>query len=305
MKTAWRTFEDATSGLKVEAQVFHPLADTPDVVLFCPGFPGMGATRFEQRHAATLVHEGYAVVVLRHAGTKLDGPAAPAMINNAMRLAQARRRGEALLGGAPSTIETWLMEPYVALKALDAEYTKIHVIGNSFGAVAALWSMTEDDAPLAKLRTLLLQAGAQGVADSTPESIMRVWLPAFIDAPQVTDKVALEPGIQVSKTMHHVYENLPRRVMEKIPANIPMTYLVVRNDEILTPRDSERFREAIGGRGDIVMDEIDRAHPAHGLLAHDMPDYPTEYILDILQARDPKGGLGAVPPFYNPGSLKE
>lgn len=293
MKTTWQTFS-IPDGRRVEAQVFEPLGDVRECILFCPGFPGLGATLFEQRHAATLVHEGYAVVVLRHAGIRLDGPTAPQMVNNAQRLMLARRKGEALIGGTPATMDTWLMEPYVALQTLAEKYAHIHVIGNSFGALSALWSLTEEGAALAPIKSILLQAGAQGIADNTPLSIMRIWLPQFIEMPRITEKVSLESGLAVSATLKYAYEQLPARVASRLPSSIPITYLVVQNDEILTLADTERFKAAIGGRGEIVIDSIDRAHPTHGLMAHDMPDYPTEYFLDILQARDAKGGLGSI-----------
>lgn len=297
MKTSWQTFTDE-EGRKVEAQVFSPEVDTPDCILFCPGFPGAGATLFEQRHAATLVHEGYTLVVLRHAGTRLDGPTAPQMINNAHRLMLARRKGEKLIGGdEPATMDTWLMEPHVAFKRLSEKFLNIHVIGNSFGAVSALWSLTEGDLAMNHVKSLLLMAGAQGVVENTPASIMRIWLPQFIELPRVTEKVALEPGVQVAATLKYAYEQMPARVKAHLPDTIPLSYLVVKNDEILTMYDTEQFKAAIGGRGTIVIDEIDRAHPNHALLAHDMPDYPTEYILDILQASEPKGGLGSVPSY--------
>ncbi|MBU6235664.1 MAG: hypothetical protein KGQ41_07445 [Alphaproteobacteria bacterium] len=297
MRISWRTFQ-GNDGRKVEAQVFAPNSDvTPtDCILFCPGFPGAGATLFEQRHAATIVHEGYTLVVLRHAGTKLDGPAAPSMINNAHRLMMARRNGEKIIGGVPATMDTWLMEPYVALHSLAEEYGHIHVIGNSFGAVAALWSLTEDKVPSAQVRSLLLMAGAQGVADMTPQTIMRIWLPQYIEMARVTDKVVLEPSIQVAATLKYAYEQLPARVKAKLFEDIYLSYLVVKNDEILSGFDTDRFKEAIGGRGDVFLDTIDHAHPAHGFMAHDMPDYPTEYILDILQGRAIQDGLEPVSP---------
>ena len=290
MKITWRKFQ-IDDGRFVEAQVFSPEVDAGDCILFCPGFPGAGATLFEQRHAATIVYEGYTLVVLRHAGTRFEGPSGPSMINNAHRLMVARRQGEKMIGGMPATMDTWLMEPYVAFQNLAKEFAHIHVIGNSFGALAALWSLTEEHVPIAQLRTLLLMAGAQGIVDKTPASIMRIWLPQYIEMPRVTDKVVLEPAAQVAATLRYAYEQMPARVKAKLDEDVYLSYLVVKNDEILSLYDTERFRESIGGRGNIVIDEIDHAHPNHGLMAHDMPDYPTEYILDILQARDPTTGL--------------
>ena len=152
MKLSWHRFDGA------EAQVFEPYAGSGKVILFCPGFPGMGGTVFEQRHAAALVEEGYAVYVIKHKGTKLSGALAPVLVNNAARLAQGRRIGETHIGGGSATIMEWMTEPLRALRVLHTAYDSIHVIGNSFGALSSLWSMTEKDAPASKVKSLLLYA---------------------------------------------------------------------------------------------------------------------------------------------------
>ncbi|MCB1538235.1 MAG: hypothetical protein H6865_07935 [Rhodospirillales bacterium] len=297
MRVSWQTLEH--DGLSVEAQIFSPAVDTSEVVLLCPGFPGAGASRFEQRHAATIVHEGYALAVLRHAGTRFDSPTAPFMINNAHRLMVARQKNQTLLGDAPGTIEGWLREPLPALHALSERYSRIHVIGNSFGALSALWSLTTPSAPLNRVATLILLAGAQGISDGTPLDIMRIWQPQFMMLPTVTDKVSLESPARAYQTLADVYAQLPERVKASLPEHIPLRYLVVQNDEILRPSDTERFQAAIGGRGEVVLDTIDHARPAHELMAHDMPDYPTEYIIDLLQKISPGGGLASVPPGWD------
>ena len=157
MIVSWKTFE--SHGRQVEAQVWEPAQPTDKCIIFCPGFPGAGATVFEQRHAAALADAGYALVVLRHKGTRLDGPHAPAMVNNASRLSL----GGTHIGGGPATINEWLAEPLTALRVLAAEYAHIDIIGNSFGALSSLWSLTRADAPLDNVRHLVLLAGAQGV----------------------------------------------------------------------------------------------------------------------------------------------
>lgn len=280
MLVRWHNYTDE-QGRCAEAQLFSPEAPTDKVILFCPGFPGAGATLFEQRHAENLTNEGFAVVVLRHAGTRFDSPFGPFMVNNGARLKQARDKGETMIGGVPAAIDTWLIEPLVALKTLAKNYAHIHVIGNSFGALSSLWSLTSDTAPLDNVKSLLLYAGAQGTSDGSPMDIMRIWQAQFIAMPRVTEKVSLEPAPQIAATLLNVYRDLPNR-MVRIPVSVPITYLVVENDEILKPFDTQRFNDAIGGRGTIVMDSDDHAHPNAGLLAHDTPDYTTEKLLALI-----------------------
>lgn len=281
MRVHWTVFEDGDT--HVEGQIFEPELPTAKVILFCPGFPGMGAVHFEQRHAATFVQEGYAVVVLRHCGTRLDSPSAPAMVNNAARLRHARQHQQVYLGGAPSSVEYWLSEPLIALKTLTNVYEDIYVFGNSFGALSSLWSLTAPDAPLEKVRHLILVAGAQGVITDDPETdIMRIWKAEFMTAARVTDKVSFLSVDHDIETLRFVYQQLPERV-QRLPSVIAMSYIVVAQDEILKPGDAERFMAAIGGRGRIVADDLDKPYYDHGLMAHDMPDYPTERFLTLLR----------------------
>lgn len=278
MRVSWTVLK--SDGRQVEAQIFEPDNSTGNLILFCPGFPGAGATLFEQRHAASLVAAGYTLAVLRHAGTRLDTAFAPMMVNNAERLMRGRKNGDTHLGGGPSTVQDWLNEPLTALKNLATRYENIFVIGNSFGALSALWSLTED-APLAKIRHLILLAGAQGIDDGSENCIMRIWKPDYLTIPRITEKVTLNNPDDSVAMLRECYQNLPGRV-KNLPDSISLTYLVVEKDELLHLSDTEHFRAAIGGRGSIVIDDIDQPHHEQGLLAHDTPDYPTENLLDLM-----------------------
>lgn len=284
MKVEWTVFK--SDGRIVEGQVFEPDTPSRNFILFCPGFPGAGATVFEQRHAASLVEAGYTLVVLKHNGTRLQGPQAPQMINNAARLMQARVRGDTHLGGGPSTVEDWLLEPLTALKTLSDKFDDIHIIGNSFGALSSMWSLTMPDAPLDRIKTLLLMAGAQGFhGPENPMDVMRIWRPEYVSVTRITEKVTLNAPDQVVAAIRKCYQELPIR-MKGLTTDIKLKYLVVSRDELLRLSDTEEFQAAIGGRGEIFIDDIDQAYPDHNLIAHDMPDYPTEKLLDILRAGD-------------------
>ncbi|PZQ48042.1 MAG: hypothetical protein DI551_02325 [Micavibrio aeruginosavorus] len=275
MKVSWHKFDG------VEAQVFEPAGGASSVVLFCPGFPGMGGTVFEQRHAAALVEEGYAVYVIKHKGTKLSGGFAPILVNNAARLMAGRKIRETHIGGGAATITEWLEEPLVALNVLSTKYDSIHVIGNSFGALSSLWSMTCSDAPIDKIKSLLLYAGAQGM-DAGDFGIMRIWKPEYLMVSRITDKVSLNDPFDIVATLKNTYHALPDRV-KSLPEQIAITYLVVERDELLNVNDTKAFQAAIGGRGKIVMDAVDHAWPEQGLLAHDTPNYTTEDLLALIR----------------------
>lgn len=276
MKVSWQKFDG------VEAQVFEPDAGAKAAILFCPGFPGMGATIFEQRHAAAFAEEGYAVYVIKHKGIRIASGHAPVMINNGARLMEAHRNNEKHLGGGIATIEDWLSEPLRLLPLVDKAHDEIHVIGNSFGALSALWSLTEKGAAINKIKSILLYAGAQGVDDGTEDCIMRLWQPEFMMASRITDKVSLNDPFDMVATLKRTYGVLPERV-KALPDSIGITYLVVDRDELLNVGDSKAFQAAIGGRGTIVMDKIDHAWPDMGLLAHDTADYRTDDLLGLIR----------------------
>ncbi len=281
MRVHWTVFQHGDK--HVEGQIWEPDQATDKVILFCPGYPGMGAVHFEQRHASTLVQEGYAVVVLRHVGIRLDSPSAPAMVNNAARLHHGRAHKQTHLAGGPSSVRQWLNEPWIALQTLTNVYKHIIVWGSSFGAVSALWSLTTPGAPINHVRQVLLVAGAQGVLDQDPtQSIMRIWKAEYMNVPRITDKVSLLSVEDDIAALENAYKHLPARVRD-LPEDIALTAFVVKQDEIIAPSDAEKFKAAIDGRCDIVVDEIDRAYPEQGLMAHDMPDYPTENILALMK----------------------
>ncbi|PZO88141.1 MAG: hypothetical protein DI626_02450 [Micavibrio aeruginosavorus] len=276
MKVSWRIWKG------VEAQAFEPDAQTREAILFCPGFPGMGGTVFEQRHAAAFAELGYAVYVIKHKGTKLSGALAPVMVNNGARMMQARERGETHLGGGAATIDEWLTEPLEALRQLDGAYDKIHIIGNSFGALAALWSMTESGAPIGKVEHVILYAGAQGIDDGTEDGIMRLWKPEYLMVARITEKVTLNNAFDVVDGLKKMYGLLPARAAA-LPEKVKISYVVVERDELLRLSDTQKFDAAIGARGTIIMDDYDVAWPGHGYLAHDTPEYKTEDLLKVIR----------------------
>jgi len=212
-----------------------------------------------------------------------DDPATEFVLQGDGRLMKARQKGETHLGGGPSTMAAWLKEPQIVLDALRNAFARIDIIGNSFGAVAALWSLTQEDAPLDKIQSLLLYAGAQGVDTDPMQGIMRVWNPMFLAAPAIAERIEIDAPMTASMTMKDAYAHIAAKSGD-LPAHINLKYLVVTADEILKVSDSEDFRDTVmKGRGEIILNTTCRAYPAHGLLAHDTPDYPTEKLMELLQ----------------------
>jgi hypothetical protein len=169
------------------------------------------------------------------------------------------------------------------LNQLRNAFDRIDVIGNSFGAVSALWSLVQPGAPVEKIGTLFLLAGAQGVDTDPMQGIMRIWNPAFLSAPVIWEKIELDSPISINQTLREAYADIAARAAN-LPESITIKYMVVTADELLKVSDSEHFRDKImKGRGEIILNQTDRAYPAHGLLAHDTPDLTSEKLMEYLQ----------------------
>lgn len=281
MNVEWHIFDG------VEVQVFKPETPSKKAILFCPGFPGAGSTVFEQRHAGALCQHGFSVFVIHHKGTRLDNGFAPSMVNNAVRLQQAYQRGETHLGGGKADIAEWNVEPLTVLNVMANMFEDIRVIGNSYGAISALWSLTDEGAPLEKVTALLLYAGAQACVESVREqSVLRYWTDEARTMAHVTPKVEFDLSKPFASVLHDVYAKIPQRVKDRLPEHVRLTYLVVEKDEIIPRSDAENFKAAIGGRGEIVISTVDHAWPEAGLIAHDTPNYRTEDLLALIRGKN-------------------
>lgn len=267
----------------VETQVFTPDDPARECILFCPGFPGLGGAMFEQRHAAALVDAGYDAHVIHHKGTRTTSALAPFGINNASRLQSAWENGETHLGGGAATADELFIEPLIVLKSIAGHYDSIHIIGNSFGALTSLWSLTDPNAPVNKVRTLILLAGAQGVDDGSDTCVMRIWKPEFMDMPRIADQIEVLNTPVAIAALKKLYNALPERVVKGLPAHIALTYIVMEHDEILRPSDTDAFRAAIGGRGDVILDKDERGYPAYLLGAHETPNLRTHTFLRLIR----------------------
>lgn len=282
----WKRFKSGNQ--TVDARVIHPHSESGDLILFCPGFPGGGATIYEQAHADQVVVHNYTQIVLRHNGTILDGPKSDFMLNNIQYPKATTHHHDGWIGGKPSSIAGWLIEPQTVLEEVGFSYSNIYVLAHSFGAVALLNSLANlhenGSHILDKVQAVALLAPALGVLEGKEEeNIMRIWHEDFLTSSAVLEKVALEddpPSIQMA--MKNIYRFLPQRVAS-LPGHIRFNLLHVARDEYIREEDVRGFAAACK-RGDVVIDTIDHPHKAHGGIdAHDMPDYPTEMLLQLIE----------------------
>ncbi len=213
----WKHF--TSKGRKAQGRLIHAPQESGDLIIFCPGFPGGGATLFEQRFADRLRVEEYSLLALRHNGTRLDSETADFMLNRRQFPKAVPFHDGQLIGGGTSSLAEWLTEPQTALESIGAEYTGITVIGHSFGAVTALNSLANlneaGHSILERVRKCIFLAPAVGVLREHDDDVMdTLWNANFIASDMVTERVALNSPAEILQDLRCVYETLASRAAQ-------------------------------------------------------------------------------------------
>lgn len=288
MRDAWAEWKRFKSDNQtVDGRVIHPPTESGDLILFCPGFPGGGATLYEQTHADQICAEEYTQIVLRHNGTILDGPHSDVILNSAQYPKATTHHHDGWIGGRPASLAEWLVEPQVVLQDIGFSYSNIYIFGHSFGAVALLNSLANlhegGHHILERIRACALLAPALGTLQGRDEeNIMRIWHEDFLTSSVVRERIGLKDdpaSFQIG--IKNVYSFLPQRVAA-LPWSIRLNFLHVAKDEYIRESDVRSFAESCR-RGEVIIDTIDHLHKGRrSVEAHDMPDYPTELLLRLI-----------------------
>jgi hypothetical protein len=283
----WKKFHTAEHS--VEGRMIRPEHESGDLVLFCPGFPGGGATIYEQRHSETITKENFSQIIIRHNGTILNGEYSDAMLNKRQfPNVLPHHREHNYLGAKLPTIEDWLLEPQTVLEDIGCNYTNIYIYAHSFGAVAALHSianLNEINHPvIARIKTCICMAPALGTLEgSETENIMRVWQDGYTVSEMITGRVVFDERNNLKTSMRNIYQELPERI-SKLSGKLSIVMLHVAQDEYIREKDIRDFCKESGHEDSFMLDEIDRYIPTHGGMdAHDMPVYPTELLLELIE----------------------
>ena len=284
----WKHF--TSNGRKAEGRLIHAPQESGDLILFCPGFPGGGATLFEQRFAELLQKEEYSLFMLRHNGTRLDSDTADFMLNRRQFPKAVPFHDGSFIGGGSSSVAEWLTEPQTILETLGAEYTNITVIGHSFGAVAALKSLINlnqiSHRILERVQRCILLAPAVGLLREHEEDVMdTIWQPDLIASEMVTERVALNAPEYILQDLRNVYTGLGDDA-KQLPADIKKIFVHVERDEYVRHEDVEEFAHYIDPDSVFVVDKFERHDPRHGLDAHDMPNFPQQSMLDLIEGAE-------------------
>lgn len=281
----WKHFSSGSH--KAGGRLIHAPVPSGDLILYVPGFPGGGATLFENRFADLLRKEEYSQIVLRHNGTILNGKFSDFLLNREQFPHAIPHHDGAYLCGVPSSVAEWLVEPKTVLEDFGANYTNITVIGHSFGAVAALHSlalMAEEGNPLVeRVRSCICLAPAVGILKDHEDDVMdTVWATEFLSNPELAEKIALNSPENIRADLIPVYQNLAERVSASLKG-IEKFFVHVERDEYLRYEDVDEFAKACGQNTHFVLDRFDRHDPRLPYDAHDMPNYPQQSLLDLIE----------------------
>lgn len=284
----WKYFHSGTR--KAEGRLIHAPQDSGDLILFCPGFPGAGSSLFEQRFVEAFCIEEYAQVYLRHNGTRLDSSTADEMLNTRQFPKAIPFHDGEWIGGAPSSVAEWLAEPQTVIEDFGAEYTGITVLAHSFGAVAALHSLANlheaGHSILERVRKVICLAPAVGLLKDHADDVMdTLWVSEFLADSSVTDRVTLNGVDAIRSDLKATYQTLAARV-KNLPAHIEKIFVHVERDEYIRGHDVEEFAQSVGENTQFLMDPFDRHDPRLIYAAHDMPNYPIQTLLDLVEGTD-------------------
>ncbi len=291
MRQIYAEWKHFTSGnRKAEGRLIHPLAPCGDLVLFCPGFPGGGATLFEQRFVDRLLEEEYTVCVLRHNGTRLDTPEGQWMLNSQQYPKAVPFHDGKFIGGASSSVREWIGEPQTVLETLGAEFSEIIVVGHSFGAVTALNSLCglneNGSTLLERIQKVILLAPAVGLLHERHDDVMdTLWQDEFIMSDLVTSRVTLNSCDEIKRDLNDVYHGLASRAAQ-LPEHMSKVFVHVERDEYIRRDDVEEFARFIDRDSQFFIDKFDRHDPRLGIDAHDMPHFPQQILLDLIEGNN-------------------
>lgn len=297
-RTEWKRFK---SGARtVDGRVIHPSHEVGDLVLFCPGYPGAGATVFEQRHSERIAGEDFVQVILRHNGTIMNGPHTDTVLNvRQFPNAMPYHHEETVISGNAATIAEWMVEPQTVLEDIGCNYSNIYIFAHSFGSVAALTSLSnlnEAGHPVMnRIRKCICMAPALGtLAGPETENIMRIWQSGYFSDDLVKSRIQFAEGDNLQESLRQAYATLPARIAG-ISAKIKFIFLHVAKDEYIREKDVRDFCAAAGQNDSFMLDEIDHAIPTHGGMdAHDMPVYMTESLLQLIEPPETLIDIGRI-----------
>jgi len=279
-----------TNSGTVEGKIFFPDKESDKLVIFEPGFPGGGSTQFEAIWLSKLLDKGYAVFLVRHNGTLIQGKYSANYLNSPERQELDKERGFGVIGSKKdNTLKDWLNEPLVALEIFTPHLSNVILCGHSFGPLALFHSLIEfakkEPELTKKISRVVSLSGSIGKIRSKIDPILTIWFD-HLKTEWARERVEIGDA-QISTDIFeaaHIKINKEARI---IPKHIE--FLAVSSwgdsldstDEIVSPIESIDFINSLG-RGYLILDKRERGDKKLGRMAHDMEALTSQEILNFV-----------------------
>lgn len=254
------------------------------LIIFGPGFPGDGSTRLEKIWLDKLLHTGFTVFAARHNGTIINGEHSADYLNCLEKQDWAKKHDQVLLGKKEAyTLADWLIEPLIALEALEGQFDAIFLMGHSFGGLAIFYSLIElakkspDKAH--KVLRLISLAGTLGRVQDQRDPIIEQWSD-YLRRGATNERALVGDPDENIKILMDAYEKIHKE-SKYIPSSTEVICVMVKNDELVSVKEAEQIIDTLG-RGYLIVDKSEEANVQTGRLAHDMDNLPADKLLNFV-----------------------
>jgi predicted alpha/beta hydrolase family esterase len=280
--SSWITLR-SKSGF-VEGKLHRPKHGGQELIIFEPGFPGDGSTRLEKLWLDSLLKNNFAVFAARHSGTIINGKHSHNYLNCPEKQAWAKKHNQFLLGKKDTyTIADWLIEPLIALEALEDQFDVIYLVGHSFGGLAIFYSLIEfakkQPGRVKKVIRLISLAGTSGKIKDENDPILEQWFD-YLRRGTTTERILIGDPDQTLKILKDAYDKIHTEA-NLIPESTEIICVMVENDELVPLYEAEDIIKTLG-RGYLIIDKTEKADKKAGRLAHDMDNLPPEKFLEFV-----------------------
>lgn len=274
----------------IEGKIYFPQKGTNKIIIFEPGFPGGGSTQFEKLWLKKILQNGYAVFLIRHGGTLINGKYSFDYLNCKERIRLGNKQKGGTIGNKSlHSISDWLNEPLIALEVLTPHFSKITLCGHSFGPLALIHSLIrytkKEPKQCKKINRVVSLSGSLGMFRNKKHPFLKVWYDHLntkwaqervkIGDPKSNTNIFYDAHIEINKKA-----NLIPKHIEFI-AVVPWGKTQRSTDEIVHPIESLEFITSLG-RGCLVIDEKEWGDKKTGRMVHDMEALTENDLLDFI-----------------------
>lgn len=271
-KCFWVRFSGA------EAKFFVPQkGDNKDLIIFEPGLPGDSVAWFEDTHIRALLDNGYAVLVMRHLGTRTDTEKTDALIHCPERVAKSASLETNNIGEVKEyNLAAIAEEPTLAIKAVGSHFDTITLIGHSSGVLYNAYAIGRIEPALrSKISNFVGLSGYLGGQEERTKNLPDLknyyeYCKQFINMGDAEENSRLTQQISAEIYKH------------KIPDHIMVVQVNSPQDEYIPISWAKEFQDFLG-RGLNITDKTQFETDFH-----DLKNLQPATLLRLLKIRQPK-----------------